>query len=78
MREPTTELARVKTKNQLVLDYLQANPNKDLTLAEISAATGVREGTVGSRIRDLRTFGYNINRHHLGGGVHGYNFPSLR
>lgn len=67
-----TELTRVQSKGQRVADFLNANAGKELTLADIASATQVRQGSVASRIRDLRSFGKTITRRHLGNGVHGY------
>lgn len=58
--------------NQRVLAYLQTRANAGLTLQQIGGELNMPTGSVASRIRDLRTFGYKITRKALGGGVHQY------
>jgi hypothetical protein len=42
------------------------------TLAEISAATGDPEASVSARLRDLRRWGFTIDRQYLRRGLHQY------
>jgi hypothetical protein len=42
------------------------------TLAEISTATGDPEASVSARLRDLRRWGFTIDRQHLRNGLHQY------
>lgn len=64
------------TSNDRVLQFFQQNAEQELTIAQIASATGIREGSVGSRIRDLRTYGYEIGRRHTGNGVHVYTYTT--
>jgi biotin operon repressor len=70
--KPYLDIDKQRFRNQedkvlpILLDY------KRHTLSEISQLTGIKEGSVGSRIRDLRVRGYIIERKRKG-NVHYYS-----
>ena len=60
------------TQKRKLLDFLAAKGGAEFTLEAASFVTGIKEGSIASRLRDLRTENYVVARRELRPGVHGY------
>tara|TARA_R110000822_G_scaffold29182_1_gene86187 strand:- start:714 stop:1019 length:306 start_codon:yes stop_codon:yes gene_type:complete len=69
------DFERLKNQAERILDFI--SDGEWTTLREISAATGAPEGSVSSKLRDLRKAkygGHTVDIRYAGNGVYQYRF----
>lgn len=64
----TRDGERLAAQGRRVLAYC-LRMDCELTLAEISSATGDPEASISARLRDIRSAGFNVDSRHLRNGL---------